>query len=418
MDPQLLTVCLSTILLRLGLSVEQGTDLVQAGLQRSERRTVSHAFEDTARKLAVGEKKLAGKGRLVRENLYLFLVRLSQALALDLEKPFARVYQEVAKVFEPAGSTRVQCRAEVVAEVLGGSHRYATLFANLMTCGQAHHEICPTNGTLGIRFCTCKVLFCDYCKPYSTIRTAHRVAELWAAFKDKQTKQPIQISIAETEEYPSRQAAARERKATTPPIGVRWVLGCRGADRWYYLLLVRGPRSRDLVTHALPRAKKRWLDVSPEQAADLVAGTMLTVHAAAQDLFMKDVKAWEAFMDQVHGAHLTAAQRSTQGLPWPKKGERLEAGEDHGEGEKDCNEHCRAWHEHRIVDPSGVEIMTVVGHPPTNKSRIMFSRMKGVGTPSGRARAARAAEQDAAAGRVGAKRPYRKARRRTSWSPT
>ena len=412
-DRQGLTRALALILLQLGLDREAGIDLVQSALQRTERRTVEHVFEDTEQKLRAGERKLAGKGWVVRQNLYLLLVRLASALARDLGKDFVRVYQEVAKVFESAGSTRVQVRAEAVLTAveevhrrlqLEGEHRYATLLRNLMLCGQAHHELCPQTQRIKIGYCTCKVLFCDYCKAYQILRTADLARDMW---KDKP------ISIAETREFPTLADLRRTMRKLLPPIGIRWVLGCRGPGRWYYLVLMNGVHAH-LAAPLIQECVRTHLRLTPDAAAGMVAGAMLSVHAAAQDLFMRpNVVAWESFMDEVHGAHLTGAQRGKGALPWPKKGERLEAGEDYGEGEDECDALCRRYHEHSIVDPSGVVIVSKLeGHPPTLKSRRLLSQIAGVDTPSGRAKRARLDEiapAPAAGGRIYRKRVGRPA---------
>ena len=414
-DRQGLTRALATVLLKLGIDREAGIDLVQAGLQRSERRTVAHVFEDTESKLRAGEQRLAGKGWIVRQNLYSFLVQLASALAQDTGRPFARLYQEVAKVFESAGSTRVQVRAEAVLAALQethrrlgleGTHRYAKLLKNLMVCGQAHHELCPTTGTVKVGFCTCKALFCDYCKAYQLLRTVDLAVDMWKAWvAPKELRRTI--SIAESVEYPTLAEAKRAKRDHLAPIGARWVLGCRGPGRWYYLFLSAHQHS-DKAVSMLPGCRRLAKHVSPEEAGDLVAAALLSVHATAQDLFMgESVLAWENFMDEVFGRHLTAGQRDKDTLPWPKKGERLLAGEDYGEAEGECDALCKRYHEHSIVDPSGVTILSkLTGHPPTNKTRLVLSELAGVATPSGRARKARQLEQEAAKPKVGT--PYRK----------
>lgn len=347
------TLGLSTELLKLGgLTQAQITDLLQVGLQRSDRRAVQHAVETSADMLARAAKAPPGarrdplgkRGLIEKDGHYLDMVKLAVGLSRDLDVPLFKLYRSLCRVSQAAGTTRVQKRAREVRQEIGRDSPYYTVLKNCAGCGVQLNKACSQHGP-NCQHVTCKTIFCDYCRPYGMTVQACTAMQLWEKVLREDEREArarglegrSTIAAAEFPEYPTSAEAHRARERATPMVGARWSLGYRGPGRWYFTLLVHGIRAGD-VAAMIPGTVSVVKDLDHVRAADLVLANQLLVHAGAQQALMAGKDAFVHFMQQTHDKNLTGAQRCGS-LPWPKKGQRLEE-PDHDEHDEECGWEC------------------------------------------------------------------------------
>lgn len=363
------TLALATVFLEAGLSRPTTTDVLQAGFRRSDRRTVEHAVDTTAEALSRakhnrGTRKPMGKGRLIKDGHYAMLVRFSAALARDTKASLFSVYLQSARLWQAAGHTIEQKQAEQLLAKLGTTHRYGKALKNSLACGITLAKNCDSHGPQELRTMSCKAPWDPFCKSLQYARQAAQAAEMWGANKDDK------IYALTSIESPTLQDAQRRRgPGEGPEARSRWFVGCRGEGRWYSLILFHGRWGKDAASVAVRRCGPYGVveQVSAGRAADMALEALLSVHAVCRDLFMQeDPTRWLSFMDQIH--HRKMTHGLPECLPWPRKHERLEAGEDFGEHPDDCGAECA---EHKLVsftamDPvSGREIGRWRGYPPS-----------------------------------------------------